>query len=128
MTDFHDAKRTAKADHAAWSAAERERLTKDPAAIGETIRTGAINNLTAQDREALIAQFGAAKPAPLMLPAQEAVREPSPLEPATKPVARRQSWQDGEFGHAARLAVILWAVALFGGLIILEILWNWEHI
>jgi len=120
------AKRRADRDHAQWSAAERQRLTGNAAAIGASIKSGAIFSLTNKDRDALVDAYGSPKLSPVNPCAVLGKgRVPQPLRPATKPVAAQQSWTQGELAHACKVAAVQWAITMAAGILAIEALWRW---
>jgi hypothetical protein len=125
MPDMQEQRRE---EHRAWSAAERRRLSKDRKALGEAIKTRAIENLTKADRDVLIDAYG--KPAPqakARQPAPRATRVPEAFAPAQLPTSPRQDWRHGELAYAIKRAAAYWAALLIGGALLLEFLWYWVH-
>jgi hypothetical protein len=122
MTSFDDAKNRAKSQHAEWSSAERQKLSKDRNVLAQAIKSGSIYNLAKTDRDVLIDAFGQPAAAKFPRPATRADRVPSPLGPAQRPTSPRQSWLQGELAHAIQSAVIYWAVLIGLGVIALTFL------
>jgi hypothetical protein len=127
MTSFDDAKNRATSQHAEWSSAERQRLTKDRDVLAQSIKSGAIYNLAKADRDALIDTFGQPAAAKVPCPNIRADRVPRPLAPAQRPTSPRQSWLRGELAYAIQRAVIYWAVLIGLGIIALNFLWYRDH-
>jgi hypothetical protein len=122
MTDFDAAKNNAIRDHAAWSAKEREKLSKNPEAIEKAIASGAIYSLTAVDRTAIIKIYGKTPlPAKPRRPVHRP-RRPQPMEAASKRFKPRQPWAKGEFAYACKNAAAWWCGVIVVGFIILATL------
>jgi len=126
MTDFEAAKDQAARQHADWSAAQRVALTADHNALTHAIKTGAIYNLTAGDRDALIDLYGASQAKP-QTKALRGRRVPRALGAAKLPAGPLQSWTKGEFAYAANRAALRWLVIVGLGVLTLEIYKWWSQ-
>jgi hypothetical protein len=121
MSPFKEAKERTAREHAQWSAEQRALLTGDRKALAAAIKTGAVFNLTKEDREALVELFGEAPPRARKIQDPEAT-QPLPIAEASLSAAPRQSWQEGEFAHALTKAALAWFAVICSAVILLKIL------
>jgi hypothetical protein len=126
VSDFEAAKDRAAHQHAAWSAVQRTALAADHDALARAIKTGAVFNLTATDRDALINLYGAPPPKPPTKTVR-GLRVPRGLGAAKLPSGPRQSWTKGEFAHAAGRAALRWLLIVSLGWLALEIYASWSQ-
>lgn len=121
MSPFIEAKERTEREHAQWSSEQRAFLTDDRNALAAAIKSGAVYNLTEDDRESLIELFGEAPPRARKIQVS-GVNQPLPIAEASVFAAPRQSWQHGEFAYALTTAALAWLAVFGAGVILLKIL------